>query len=81
MEKYDADGDMTTVHATNRGRREGRLLGTKAGCFLTVHIVLVEQQPTGLPQKHYEIDAPQEVEIPFVPQIDADGTVHDKNPI
>ena len=40
----------------------------------------MEQQPTGIPQKHYEIDAPQEVEIPFVPQIDADGTVHDKIP-
>ena len=29
---------------------------------------------------YYAIDAPQEVEIPFVPQIDADGTVHDKIP-
>ncbi|MCA4985814.1 hypothetical protein HO256_18375, partial [Clostridioides difficile] len=36
--------------------------------------------PEGIPQKHYAIDSPKEVEIPFVPQIEEDGTVHDKLP-
>ena len=78
LEKYDADGDMTTVHANRGGGKDDYWGQSRMLPYGTY--VLVEQQPTGLPQKHYEIDAPQEVEIPFVPQIDADGTVHDKIP-
>ena len=78
LEKYDADGDMTTVHANRGGGKDDYWGQSRMLPYGTY--VLVEQQPTGIPQKHYEIDAPQEVEIPFVPQIDADGTVHDKIP-
>lgn len=77
-EKYDADGDMTTVHA-NRGGGVDDYWGQSRMLPYGVY-VLVEQQPETIPQKHYAIDSPKEVEIPFVPQIDADGTVHDKLP-
>lgn len=78
LEKYDADNDPTTVHANQGGGKDdywGQSRMMPYGVY-----VLVEQQPTGIPQKHYAIDAPQEVEIPFIPQVDADGTVHDKLP-
>lgn len=78
LEKYDSDGDMTTVHANRGGGKDDYWGQSRMLPYGTY--VLVEQQPTGIPQKHYAIDAPQEVEIPFVPQIDADGTVHDKIP-
>lgn len=78
LEKYDADGDMTTVHA-NRGGGKDDYWGQSRMLPYGIY-VLVEQQPTGIPQKHYAIDAPQEIEIPFVPQVDEDGTVHDKIP-
>lgn len=78
MERYDVDGDMTTVHA-NRGGGTDDYWGQSRMMPYGVY-VLVEQQPEKIPQKHYAIDSPKEVEIPFVPQIDADGTVHDKLP-
>ena len=78
MEKYDADGDMTTVHA-NRGGGTDDYWGQSRMMPYGVY-VLAEQQPEGIPQKHYAIDSPKEVEIPFVPQIGEEGTVHDKLP-
>lgn len=78
LEKYDADGDMTTVHANRGGGKDDYWGQSRMLPYGTY--VLVEQQPTGIPQKHYAVDAPQEVEIPFVPQVDEDGTVHDKIP-
>lgn len=78
LEKYDADKDLTTVHA-NRGGGTDDYWGQSRMLPYGVY-VLVEQQPEGIPQKHYAIDSPKEVEIPFVPQIDEDGTVHDKLP-
>ncbi|MFR5631454.1 MAG: SpaA isopeptide-forming pilin-related protein [Monoglobales bacterium] len=78
VEKYDADQDMTTVHA-NRGGGKDDYWGQSRMMPYGVY-VLVEQQPTGIPQKAYAIDSPKEVEIPFIPQVDEDGTVHDKVP-
>lgn len=78
LEKYDSDQDLKTVHA-NRGGGKDDYWGQSRMLPYGVY-VLVEQQPIGIPQKHYAIDSPQEVEIPFVPQVDADGTVHDKIP-
>lgn len=78
VEKYDADQDMTTVHA-NQGGGQDDYWGLSRMMPYGVY-VLVEQQPVDIPQKHYAIDTPQEVEIPFIPQVDADGTVHDKIP-
>lgn len=78
MEKYDVDGDMTTVHASRGGGSDdywGQSRMLPYGVY-----VLVEQQPTAIPQKAYAIDSPKEVEIPFIPQVDKDGTVHDKVP-
>ena len=78
MEKYDVDGDMTTVHASRGGGSDdywGQSRMLPYGVY-----VLVEQQPTAIPQKAYAIDSPREVEIPFIPQVDKDGTVHDKVP-
>lgn len=69
---------MTTVHA-NRGGGTDDYWGQSRMMPYGVY-VLVEQQPEGIPQKHYAIDSPKEVEIPFVPQIEEDGTVHDKLP-
>ena len=78
LEKYDADKDMTTVHANRGGGKDDYWGQSRMMPYGTY--VLVEQQPTGIPQKHYQIDAPQEIEIPFVPEIDSGGTVHDKVP-
>ncbi len=78
MEKYDVDEDMTTVHASRGGGSDdywGQSRMLPYGVY-----VLVEQQPTKIPQKAYAIDSPKEVEIPFIPQVDKDGTVHDKVP-
>ena len=78
MEKYDMDGDMTTIHASRGGGSDdywGQSRMLPYGVY-----VLVEQQPTAIPQKAYAIDSPKEVEIPFIPQVDQDGTVHDKVP-
>ncbi len=78
VDKYDEDGDPKTVHASRGGGKDdywGQSRMLPYGVY-----VLVEQQPTQIPQKHYAIDAPQEVEIPFIPQVDADGTVHDNIP-
>lgn len=78
LEKYDADGDLTTLHANQGGGKDDYWGQSRMLPYGTY--VLVEQQPMGIPQKHYAIDAPQEIEIPFVPQVDDDGTVHDKIP-
>lgn len=78
MEKYDVDEDMTTVHASRGGGSDdywGQSRMLPYGVY-----VLVEQQPTAIPQKAYAIDSQKEVEIPFIPQVDKDGTVHDKVP-
>ena len=78
LEKYDADGDMTTVHANRGGGKDDYWGQSRMLPYGTY--VLVEQQPAKIPQKHYAIDAPQEIEIPFIPMVDEDGTVHDKIP-
>ena len=72
------DHDLKTLHASRGGGKDdywGQSIMLPYGVY-----VLVEQQPTEIPGKHYEIDKPKEVEIPFVPQIDEDGTIHDKTP-
>ena len=76
--EHDADGDMTTVHANQGGGRDDYWGESRMLPYGTY--VLVEQQPTEIPQKHYQIDSPKEVELPFIPQVDEDGTVHDKIP-
>ena len=76
--RYDVDHDLKTLHASRGGGKDdywGQSIMLPYGVY-----VLVEQQPTEIPGKHYEIDKPKEVELPFVPEIDGDGTVHDKNP-
>ncbi|XBX07584.1 SpaA isopeptide-forming pilin-related protein [Enterocloster clostridioformis] len=76
--RHDVDHDLKTLHASRGGGKDdywGQSIMLPYGVY-----VLVEQQPTEIPGKHYEIDKPKEVEIPFVPQIDEDGTIHDKNP-
>ena len=69
---------MTTVHANQGGGRDDYWGESRMLPYGTY--VLVEQQPTEIPQKHYQIDSPKEVELPFIPQVDEDGTVHDKIP-
>jgi len=76
--RYDVDHDPKTLHASRGGGKDdywGQSIMLPYGVY-----VLVEQQPTEIPGKHYEIDKPKEVELPFVPEMDGDGTVHDKNP-
>ena len=69
---------MTTVHANQGGGRDDYWGESRMLPYGTY--VLVEQQPTEIPQKHYQIDSPKEVELPFIPQVDEDGTVRDKIP-
>lgn len=71
----DKDHDRTTIHADQ---------GTGVDDYYAVSAmlpygtyVLVEQQPTTIPDKHYEIDKPQEITLPRVPEINPDGTVHE----
>lgn len=74
--RYDMDQDLTTVHACQGGGKDdyfGTSIPLPYGTY-----VIVEQQPVTIPTKHYSVDRPKEITLPFVPQIDADGTVHDK---
>lgn len=74
--RYDRDHDLTTVHA-DRGGGKDDYYGTSIMLPYGTYVI-VEQQPVTIPTKHYAIDRPKEITLPFVPQIDADGTVHDK---
>lgn len=74
----DLDGDLTTIHASEGNGNEpyfGRSIMLPYGTY-----VIVEQIPRNLINKHYELDDPQEVTLPFVPQVDQDGTVHEDVP-
>lgn len=74
--KYDEDHDMRTLHA-NRGGGKDDYYGTSAMLPYGTYVI-VEQQPTTIPTKHYQIDRPKEITLPYVPEIDGDGTVHDE---
>ncbi|MDR1548410.1 MAG: SrtB family sortase [Hungatella sp.] len=74
----DLEGDLTTIHAGEGNGNEpyyGRSIMLPYGTY-----VIVEQIPRNLINKHYELDDPQEVTLPFVPQVDPDGTVHEDIP-
>lgn len=74
----DLDGDLTTIHASEGNGNEpyyGRSIMLPYGTY-----VIVEQLPRNLVNKHYELDDPKEVTLPFVPEIDPDGTVHEDIP-
>jgi len=71
----DKDGDLTTIHA-EQGTGVDDYYGTSIPLPYGTY-VLVEQQPTTIPTKHYKIDRPQEIILPFVPQTDPDGTIHE----
>lgn len=76
--ELDKDGDLTTIHASEGNGSEpyyGRSIMLPYGTY-----VIVEQIPRTLVNKHYELDDPKEVTLPYVPQIDADGTVHEDIP-
>lgn len=76
---FDKDGDLTTVHASEGG---GGI--AYYGCSIPLpygRYVVVEQQPVDeAANRHYKTAPPQEIVIPFAPLVDADGTVHDKEP-
>lgn len=74
--RYDVDHDLTTIHAYRGGGKDdyfGTSIPLPYGTY-----VIVEQQPVEIPTKHYSVDRPKEITLPFVPQIDADGAVHDQ---
>ena len=71
----DKDHDRTTIHA-DQGTGVDDYYAASAMLPYGTY-VLVEQQPTTIPDKHYEIDKPQEITLPRVPKIDPDGTVHE----
>ncbi|MFR5600910.1 MAG: SpaA isopeptide-forming pilin-related protein [Lachnospiraceae bacterium] len=76
--KRDKDGDLTTLHAVEGNGLEpysGRSVPLPYGTY-----VVVEQIPKELVNKHYELDEPRQVEIPFVPEIDAEGNVQETVP-
>lgn len=74
--KYDEDHDLRTLHA-NRGGGKDDYYGTSAMLPYGTYVI-VEQQPVTIPTKHYQIGRPKEITLPFVPEIDEDGTVHDE---
>lgn len=72
------DHDLTTVHAdkgTGVDDYYGNSIPLPYGTY-----VLVEQQPDSIPNKHYQVDEPQEIVLPFVPEIDEDGAIHENIP-
>lgn len=75
--KNDIDNNLTTLHANKKGTANyyGRSIMLPYGTY-----VIVEQQPTGLKNKHYKIDEPKEIILPFIPHMDQDGTVHQEVP-
>lgn len=76
--EFDKDGDLTTLHASEGSGNEpyfGRSIMLPYGTY-----VIVEQIPGEMINKHYQIDDPKEVVLPFVPQIDQDGTIHEDIP-
>ncbi len=77
-DEYDKDGDLTTLHASENSGSQ-LYYGTSARLPYGLYVV-VEQIPDELVNKHYEIDEPKEIEVPYAPQIDSDGTVHDDTP-
>ena len=76
--EMDKDGDLTTLHASEGSGAEpyyGQSIMLPYGTY-----VIVEQVPRNLVNKHYELDKPKEVTLPFVPLIEDDGTVHEDIP-
>lgn len=71
--EYDIDHDPTTLHA-NQGSGTEPFYGTSIMMPYGTYVV-VEQVPKELVNKHYEIAPPKVVVLPFVPDVDADGTV------
>lgn len=71
----DKDHDLTTIHA-DQGTGVDDYYAASAMLPYGTY-VLVEQQPSTIPNKHYEIDKPQEITLPRVSEIDRDGTVHE----
>lgn len=72
--KYDVDQDLTTLHANRRG--DGNYYGDSVMLPYGTYVI-VEQIPVELINKHYQIEEPKEIELPFVPEIDEDGQIHD----
>lgn len=71
--EMDLDADLTTLHASEGNGNEpyyGRSVMLPYGTY-----VVVEQVPGNLVNKHYELDEPKEVILPFVPNIEADGSI------
>lgn len=76
--EFDQDHDLTTVHAdqgTGIDDYYGNSIPLPYGTY-----VLMEQQPVTIPNKHYQVDQPQEIVLPFIPQIEEDGTIHENVP-
>ena len=73
----DQDGDLTTIHA-DQGTGMNDYYGTSIPLPYGTY-VLAEQQPVTIPTKHYKIDRIQEITLPFAPQADADGTIHENS--
>ena len=70
----DTDGDPKTLSAEIGSGKEAY-----AGISIMLpygRYVIVEQVPSELVNKHYELDEPKEIDLPFVPEIE-NGNVHD----
>ena len=70
----NTDGDLTTITAELGNSKE-----TYFGSSIMLpygRYVIVEQVPSELVNKHYEVDEPKEIDLPFVPEIE-NGSVHD----
>lgn len=74
----DLDSDLTTIHASE-GTGAEPYYGTSVMLPYGTYVI-VEQIPRSLVNKHYELDAPKEVTLPFIPHIDENGMVHEDIP-
>lgn len=70
--KQDKDNDLTTLTASIGKGSESYYATSRMLPY--GRYVIVEQVPTKLLNKHYEIDKPKEIILPFVPQVE-DGKI------
>lgn len=74
-EENDLDNDLKTLSASYGSSKEA-YFGTSIPLSYGKYVI-VEEVPTDLVNKHYEIDEAREIEIPFVPSIDENGNIYE----
>lgn len=70
---FDKDKDLTTLELYLGGGKDPYY--AESVMLPYGKYVIVEQLPTKLINRHYEIDEPKEIELPFIPDIGSDNSI------